>query len=383
VAFSAFAVTAPGLETLAAAELRSLGVNPGTPEPGGVAFEVTERALAHVLINLRTVTRILIRVAEFRATSFAQLEKNAKGIAWGSWVREKGSVRYRVTCRKSRLYHSDAVAERLAGALSGAVSGATIHEPGDEDADEHESSQLFVVRMAHDVCTISVDAAGAPLYKRGYRTAVAKAPIRETLAAAMLAGSQWNGDMAIHDPFCGAGTIVIEGAMLARRMAPGLRREFIAERWPVAKEKSWRDAREKAEAAVIPRIDTPLTGGDRDVGAVDAARANAVRAGVENDVAFDVETVSAARPSSPTGLLVTNPPYGVRVGDHDLRNLYASFGRVVREEFGGWRVAILFGDNAAGRAMEQQFHVPLAPAWRSMNGGIPIRLMTGEVPAFR
>jgi putative N6-adenine-specific DNA methylase len=133
-------------------------------------------------------------------------------------------VRFRVTCRKSRLYHSDAVAERLAGALSGAVTGATIGAAGDEDADEHDASQLFVVRMAHDVCTISADAAGAPLYKRGYRTAVAKAPIRETLAAAMLVGAQWSGDTAVHDPFCGAGTIAIEAAMMARRIAPGLKR---------------------------------------------------------------------------------------------------------------------------------------------------------------
>jgi putative N6-adenine-specific DNA methylase len=383
VAFSAFAVTAPGLEVLAAAELSSLGLEASAPEPGGVAFEVTERSLAHVLINLRTVTRVLIRVAEFRATSFAQLEKKANAIGWASWLPDRGRARFRVTCRKSRLYHSDAVAERLAGALTGAVTGAVIVAAGDEETDEHDPSQLFVVRMAHDVCTISADAAGAPLYKRGYRTAVAKAPIRETLAAAIILGANWRGDTALHDPFCGAGTLAIEAAMIARRIAPGLAREFAAERWPAAREKSWREARDNAAAISIPRAGFPITGGDRDAGAIDAARANAARAGVEGDVRFDVLPVSAARASAPTGLLATNPPYGVRVGDHDLRNLYASFGRTVREEFGGWRCAILFGDNAAGRVMEQQFGVPLAPAWRSMNGGIPIRLMTGDVAPRR
>jgi putative N6-adenine-specific DNA methylase len=336
-----------------------------------------------VLINLRTVTRVLIRVAEFRATSFAQLEKNAKTIAWASWIGDRGTARFRVTCRKSRLYHSDAVAERIAGALMGAVSGATIGEAGDDDTDDHHISQLFVVRMSHDVCTISADAAGAPLYKRGYRTAVAKAPMRETLAAAMLMGSQWHGDTAVHDPFCGSGTLAIEAAMIARRIAPGLKREFAAEGWPAAKKQSWRDARDKAAEGIIPRIDFPITGGDRDAGAIDAARSNAARAGVDEDVRFDVMPVSAARPATPTGLLAANPPYGVRVGDHDLRNLYASFGRTAREAFGGWRCAILFGDNAAGRAMEQQFSIPLAPVWRTLNGGIPIRLMTGDVPRAR
>ena len=347
---------------------------------GGVAFEVTERALANMLLNLRTVTRVLIRVAEFRATSFAQLEKAAKGVAWGAWVGERGRARFRVTCRKSRLYHSDAVAERLAGALAYTVAGATISEAGDEESDEHDPSQLFVVRMAHDVCTISADAAGAPLYKRGYRTAVAKAPIRETLAAAILVGAQWRGKIALHDPFCGSGTLPIEAAMIARRIAPGLNRDFAAERWPSARETSWRDARERANAAVLLRADVRISGGDRDAGAIDAARANAGRAGVGDDVSFAVVPVSAARAETPTGLLASNPPYGVRVGDHDLRNLYARFGRVVREGFSGWQCAVLFGDNAVGRVMEQQFEIRLVQVWRSMNGGIPIRLMSGNVP---
>jgi 23S rRNA G2445 N2-methylase RlmL len=168
--------------------------------------------------------------------------------------------------------------------------------------------------------------------------------------------------------------------MIARRIAPGLAREFAAETWPAARETSWREARDKAASAILSQVHFPITGGDRDAGAVDAARANAARAGVGGDVRFDVMPVSAARPATPTGLLASNPPYGVRVGDHDLRNLYASFGRTVREAFGGWQCAILFGDNAAGRVMEQQFGIRLEPSWRSMNGGIPIRLMIGDVP---
>jgi putative N6-adenine-specific DNA methylase len=334
-------------------------------------------------MNSRTATRIILRVAEFRATSFAQLEKRANSIPWGSWIREGGRALFRVTCRKSRLYHSDAVAERLATAVMLSVPGAGIVAHGEEDDEAHDeahdSSQLFVVRFAHDVCTVSVDAAGAPLYKRGYRLAVGRAPIRENLAAAMLLGASWNGESALHDPFCGSGTVAIEAAMLARRMAPGLTRDFAAEHWPSAKRELWLDARERAAAGARPRADVRITGADRDAGAIEAARANAARAGVESDVAFEEVTISASRAESPAGLLITNPPYGVRVGDRDLRNLYARFGQVARSEYAGWRCAVLFGDNATGRAMEQQFGIPLTPAWRSMNGGIPVRLMTGDI----
>ena len=380
MAFSAFAVAAPGLEILAARELSVLGVSTSKPETGGVAFEATEHSLASALIGVRTITRILLRVAEFRTTTFAHLEKKSNGVPWPSWVSEGTRVRFRATCRKSRLYHSDAVIERIAGALSSSVRNVNVEEGGDDDGEENDS-QLFVVRMSHDVCTISIDAAGSPLYKRGYRLAVAKAPIRETLAAAMLRGANWNGASAIHDPFCGSGTLAIEAALIARNISPGLNRNFAAERWPLAKERTWLAARTKAREAVIPRASVPITGGDRDGGAIEAAQANAQRAGVEEDVAFEVTPVSASQRTAETGLLITNPPYGLRVGDRDMRNLYARFGQVARVEFAGWNCAVLFGDNALGREMESQFGLPMRPAWRSMNGGIPIRLLTGEIPS--
>lgn len=383
MAYSAFAVAAPGLETLTAGELRSLGVTTALPETGGVAFDITERALADVLLNTRTATRIILRIAEFRVTGFAQLEKRAKAIPWASWLPDGGIARFRVTCRKSRLYHSDAVAERLAGALTASVRGAIVVESGDDDGEAHDAAQLFVVRIAHDVCTISVDAAGAPLYKRGYRTAVAKAPIRETMAAAMLAGVAYQGDVAVHDPFCGAGTLPIEAALIARRIAPGINREFAAEKWPGAKQTLWRDARAKASEAAIARAPVPISGADRDAGAIASATANAERAGVANDVVFEIQPVSDAQARAPLGLLIANPPYGVRVGDHDLRNLYARFGDVARVNFPNWRCAVLFGDGATGRVLEREFGIPLDMVWRSMNGGIPIRLMAGDVPAVR
>lgn len=335
--------------------------------------------LATALVHLRTVTRVLVRAAEFRATSFAQLEQRARAIPWATWIAPGGRARFRVTCRKSRLYHSDAVAQRLASALVGAVTGAVIAEGAGDEDDGTEDAQLFVVRMSDNACTVSVDAAGDPLYRRGYRQAVAKAPIRETLAAAMLIGAEWDGQSALYDPMCGSGTLIIEGALLARRIAPGLQRSFAAERWPSARAAPWRMVRADAAAAALPRAPAALAGSDRDAGAIVAARANAERAGVTDDVEFTVAPVSAIRAPAEHGLLITNPPYGVRIGEtRELRDLYAALGRVARERFAAWACALLSADRTPGHSLERQLGLDLREIWRTTNGGIPVRLVVGD-----
>ena len=332
-------------------------------------------------------------MAEFRATSFAQLERRARAIAWSEWVPAGGRVRFRVTCKKSKLYHSDAVAERLGNAVVAAVprSSAAGRVKGREDSDaastelvrdddDADDAQMFVVRLVRDECTISVDAAGTLLHKRGYRQAVAKAPLRETLAAAMLLGARWDTDTALCDPLCGSGTIIIEAALMARRIAPGMQRTFAAERWPSADGAVWKEIRARAQAAVRPRASAPLVGSDRDAGAIDAARANAERAGVGSDTEFFVGSVSAARAPSESGVLACNPPYGVRVGESAaLRDLYAQLGRVARERFAGWQLALLSGDRSRGHVLERQLALSLRGAWQSRNGGIPVRLLTGVI----
>jgi putative N6-adenine-specific DNA methylase len=374
VAVAAFAVTAPGVESLAADELAAAGIAGAQAQAGGVAFEATDPVLARALIHTRLSTRIIVRVAEFRATTFAQLEARSKGIPWETLLPAGAPAALRVTCRKSRLYHSGAVAERIGGAIESRVRGA--HVAVSASGDDATASQLVVVRMSRDICHISVDAAGTPLYKRGYREATAKAPIRETLAAALLAAAGWEGGSAVMDPFCGSGTLVIEAALRARRIAPGTMRTFIAETWPSASARTWEDERSAARDHARAAAEIPLVGRDRDDGAIQAATANALRAGVADDVEFHAGAVSAATPPAAHGLLVTNPPYGIRVApSQDLRNLYASFGRVVRDRFAGWQCAVLFTDDAHGRALERQFALPVVPALRTMNGGVPVRLM--------
>lgn len=375
--FSAFAVTAPGLEAICAAELATLGIR-GKAQDGGVAWTGTLDSIAKANLWLRTASRVIVRVAEFRATAFFELELQAKKIPWTRFVARGTRVGFRVTCRKSKLYHSDAVAERFAAAVSrvpGVVT-ETTKASDDDDSGGGLERQLFIVRFVHDVCTVSVDTSGALLHRRGYRQQLAKAPLRETLAAAILLGAGWTGDVPFEDPMCGSGTIPIEAALIARRIAPGIHRDFAFQRWPDFDPEIWTSLVTEARASELPRSPVEIHGADRDAGAIDAARANAERAGVAGDVQLDVQPVSALADRDAPGLIASNPPYGVRVGEADrLRNLYAQFGNVVRSRRDGWTVALLTSD----RQLERQTGLDLEERFRTKNGGIPVHLVTALV----
>lgn len=381
---SLFAITAPGLEALCAAELRALGIA-GAAEPGGVAWEGTMADVHRANLWLRTASRVVVRAASFRARTFIELERHARRVPWARWVAPGRAVRLRVTSKKSRLYHEGAIAQRLLGFMEDGVGGLGVTSAakgGDDEAEEGGDAQLFVVRVARDEFTISADSSGALLHLRGYRQAVAKAPLRETLAAAMLLGAGWSGDAPVLDPMCGSGTLPIEAALIARRIAPGLARAdreprgFAFTAWPGHDEEAWARAVAEAREAILPTSPVAIAGSDRDAGAIEAARANAERAGVAADVDLQVRPVSAMEAPPGPGLLVCNPPYGMRVGESDaLRNLYAALGRTARARCPGWTLALLGAD----RKLEGQVGVDFTEAFRTSNGGIPVRLLVGRV----
>jgi putative N6-adenine-specific DNA methylase len=384
---SAFAITAPGLEPIAAAELARLDIA-ATIEPGGVGWTGTLESVARANLWLRTVSRVVVRVAEFRARTFHELERHARKVPWERFVAAGAPVRFRVTSRKSRLYHSDAVAERLANAAVARAGVAPAIDRSrraglagtgsDDDGydDDEAADQLFVVRMVRDVCTVSVDSSGALLHRRGYRQAVAKAPLRETIAAAMLLGSEWPGTVPLVDPMCGSGTIAIEAALLARRIAPGVNRRFAFQGWPEFEPVVWARLMTEAREQELARAPVPIKGSDRDAGAIEAARANAERAGVAGDVELDRRPVSAIEPPVSRGWVVLNPPYGVRVADAgEVRDLYAALGNVLRARFQGWTLAML----SPSEALERHVGLALDERLATLTGGIPVRLVTGEV----
>ena len=387
--YDAFVITAPGLAPFAAAELHALGLEDARPSEGGVTISASRAELYAANLNLRTASRIVVRAGEFGAKAFHELERRAAKVPWEAFVSPNLAVSLRVTCRKSRLYHSDAVAERVATAIASRVRSVRfVDNPSDASGTRDESDdgdaagaggdahvvlqQLVLVRLFHDRCTVSVDSSGPLLHLRGYRQAVGKAPIRETLAAAALLAAGWRGDSPLLDPMCGSGTIPIEGALIARRIAPGSRRSFAFQQWPDFDAKAWTRVREQAEAAVLGASPVVIQGSDRDPGAIESGRANAERAGLGNTVEFAERPISAMEPTGERGMVVSNPPYGVRVGDRDrLRNLYAQFGKVIRAKAPNWRVALISADET----LERQTGLELRPVLRTSNGGIRVRVV--------
>jgi len=370
--YSCFAIAAPGLEPIVARELTALGEQPEI-EDGGVSWEGDARSLMRANLWLRAASRVLVRVAQFKATAFYELEQRAKKIPWDRFVAAGRGADFRVTARKSKLYHSDAIAERLLSALASRLPARPRAESGNRSAE----SQLFIARVFRDEFTISADTSGDLLHMRGYRLDVGKAPLRETLAAALLLATEWTGATPLLDPFCGSGTIPIEGALIARRLAPGLNRRFAFTEWPEFDAKTWTAILADAKTIALAASPISILGSDRDAGAIESARANAERVGVAGDVQLAARAISAVEPPSTPGLVATNPPYGVRVSsESDLRNLYARFGAVLRDRCAGWRVAMY----SAEPRLTKQIALPFTEMLQTTNGGIKVVGLIADVP---
>ena len=393
-ALELYAVCAPGLDAVTAQELTPLPGPPPSPslwamergeggakrrvggEVGGVTFSGDLTALYRANLHLRTASRVLLRVGHFHVIGFPELRRKASQLPWENFLRPGQPVALRVTCHKSKLYHSDAVAERVADGIADYLGHSLTHTTGHED--EHSAAQLVVVRLMHDECTVSIDSSGALLHQRGYRLATGKAPLRETLAAGMILASGWDKRSPLMDPFCGSGTIAIEAALLARNIAPGHARRFAFMDWPNFDSKLWASVWAEAQAAQVDS-QTRLYASDRDAGAIEAAQANAARAGLAEAIEFSRRAVSAIEPPAETGWVISNLPYGARTeSNHDLRNLYARVGQTLRQKCAGWQVALLISDER----LQSSFNLPFDEGrsrWL-MNGGLRVKLVRAKVP---
>jgi putative N6-adenine-specific DNA methylase len=376
---SYFAVTSPGLEPFAAAELQRLDLDP-LPEPGGVTFKGGPGDLYRANLHLRTASRILARLGNFfYATSFPELEKRASRLPWERFLHPGQPVALRVTCHRSKLYHSGAVARSVAKALADRLGQPSPNLKASEIDDDDAPAQLIVIRLAEDKCTVSVDSSGVLLHKRGYRQAVAKAPLRETLAAALILASGWNKTSPFLDPFCGSGTLPIEAALLVQGIPPGLQRSFAFMNWPNYDAAVWQSMIDPAVLASLkpsPSVNVPIFASDRDAGAIEIATANAERAGVADLIEFECQAVSSIAPPHGPGWVVTNPPYGIRLSaGKDLRDLYAQFGNVLRRSCPGWDLAVLCSDPV----LLGQLHFDLDTSLGFVNGGIRVRLARTKI----
>lgn len=369
---SYFVVTAPGLEPFTEQEVRLLGLEPVT-EPGGITFKGDLDALYRANLHLRTASRVLARLGNFfYAGTFPELHQRAASLPWERFLKPGMPISLRVTCHKSKLYHSDAVARTVAAAMAERLGQSSRLVKADKESEQ--PPQLVVVRLVEDKCTVSVDSSGMLLHKRGYRQAVAKAPLRETLAAAILMASGWDKVSPLLDPFCGSGTIPIEAALMALGIPPGINRHFAFKNWPNFDERLWGSIHNQPSFG----HDQPpiILASDRDEGAVRMAQANAERAGVEEYIEFKCQAISSITPPVKPGWVVTNPPYGLRVSKgKDLRNLYAQFGNVLRDKYPGWNLSVLCSDPI----LLGQMCLELDTSLGLVNGGIHVRLGKGTL----
>ena len=371
-----FAVVAPGLEDVARDEIAALHlpeVSDIAGEPGGVAW--TGPPASGVRVNLwsRVTTRVLARVGEVEAREFGKLRRRAARLPWGAFVAPGAIVAARASASHCRLYHTGALAEAAVLAVADAVTGA---RPAKED---EPADVTLLVRGVDDRFMFSVDASGDLLHRRGARVETGTAPLRETLAAGLLALAGWKPWTPLVDPMCGAGTIVIEAGTHALGRAPGVDRAFAMERWPLATSAAMTPTVESLRAEARTGLvftggppDAPIVGSDRDARAIESARRNAERAGVATRVTLDCRDADAARPPAPTGLVITNPPYGRRLGDaRAAARGYRDLGRILRAHFRGWRAAVV---TPAKLDAERQLGLRPAGRFPLRNGGLAIVL---------
>ncbi len=367
--FEIFLATAPGLESVLCEEARARRFKGATAVQGGVTVMGGWPEVWRANLEIRGASRILARIAEFRAMHLAQLDKRARKVDWAGFLRRDMPFQVEASCRKSRIYHQGAAAQRVATAIRDQL-GAPISP---------EAEISVKVRIDDDLCTISVDTSGALLHKRGHKEAVAKAPMRENLAALFLRQCGYDGAESVVDPMCGSGTFVIEAAEIAAGLKPGRSRRFAFEQLASFDAAAWQRLREKGGAA-RPAGALRFYGSDHDAGAIRMSRANAARAGVAEMTEFRQHAIAdLLAPDGPPGLVMVNPPYGARIGDRkQLMPLYRALGQTLRARFAGWRVGLVTTDASLAQATGLPFGPPAGPV---SHGGLRVMLfLTRALP---
>ncbi|HEY4250387.1 MAG TPA: class I SAM-dependent RNA methyltransferase [Roseomonas sp.] len=358
--FEIFLATAPGLEAALHAEVRGKGFKRPRPVPGGVVIEGGWPEVWRANLWIRGAGRVLARIDAFRVVHLAQLDARARRVPWGSVLRPDVPVRVEASCAESRIYHSGAAAERIGTAIR-----ETLGAPLAPDA-----AITVRARIERDLCTISIDTSGELLHKRGYKEAVNRAPMRETMASLFLRQCGYEGGEPVLDPMCGSGTFVIEAAEIAARLNPGRARAFAFEQLATFDAEAWQGMR-AVRSQRVPAA--RCHGSDRDAGAIAMSRANAARAGIADATEFRQAAISDIQPPpGPPGLVIANPPYGTRIGDRQaLVPLYQAFGQVLRQRFTGWRVGLITTEPGLAQATGLPFLPPGAPV---PHGGLRVTL---------
>lgn len=333
------AATTFGLEAVVSRELKQLGYDKQSTEDGKVTFEADASAIARANLWLRSAERVLVQVGQFAATDFGELFDRTKALPWEEWLPENAYFPVEGRSVRSQLHSTPdcqaivkkAIVERLK---------QHYHKVWFE---ENGPTYTIEVALLKDRATLTIDTTGPGLHKRGYRKLVGEAPLKETLAAALIQLSYWNSGRMLLDPFCGSGTIPIEAALLGRKLAPGLHRTFASEEWPTVPAETWQQARDEARDIALPKLEGAIVGSDIDAEAIKLARHHSMLAGVADDIQFENRDFARVTTDElqPYGCLIANPPYGERLGElAEAEALYQRLGTFC-QRLNGWSIYVL------------------------------------------
>ncbi len=330
-----------GLEAVLKKEIYDLGYEITKVEDGRVTFEGDEEAICRGNIFLRTAERVLLKAGEFHAETFEELFQGIRGIPWEEYIPKDGKFWVaKASSIKSRLFSPSDIQSVVKKAMVERLK-QKYHTDWFQESGAEYPLRLFLMK---DQVAVGIDTTGNSLHKRGYRRLASKAPVAETLAAALILLTPWRGDRILVDPFCGSGTFPIEAAMMAANIAPGMNREFTAERWTnLIDSRLWKEGAEEAGDLIKRDIRTDIQGYDIDGEIVKAARENARLAGVEHLIHFQQRPISALNHPKKYGFLISNPPYGERMEEKEvLRGLYAEIGEAL-QRLDSWSAYLLSG----------------------------------------
>ncbi len=364
-----FAAVPRGAEELAAAELGTLGLCDAKPGKGGVAFSTDRAGLYRANLWLRTASRVLVQLSQFPCAGPSELYAGVHDIAWQNLITPDMTLAVDCSLRDSALTHSGFVALKTKDAIVDRIREACGSRP---NVDTASPDVRINVHLHKNVCTVSLDSSGDSLDRRGYRLERNEAPLRETLAAAVVALTGWDGSIPLADPMCGSGTIPVEAALVAAHMPPGLQRSFGFQRWLDFDKALWDKICSDAEAG-IRRLPVGLvTGYDLDNRALLLAGRNTSKAGLEGQIHFFHAALQEFRPEGDKGVVIINPPYGKRLGEEeDLRELYCQIGDIMKKYCRGWTGYVLTGN------LELAKYIGLKASRRYVlyNGAIECRLL--------
>lgn len=329
-----------GLEAVVKRELMDLGYKDLKVENGKVTFPATLKDIPKTNLWLRTADRVLLKMGEFKALTFDQLFEETKALPWDEWIPEDGHFVIEGKSIDSKLF-SISDCQRI---VEKAVVEKLKTKYNVEWFEKSGAKYTIEVALLKDIATLTIDTSGEGLHKRGYRDRQGDAPIKETLAAAMVLLSFWNKDRVLFDPFCGSGTIPIEAAMIGKNMAPGLDRNFAAQEWDKIPKELWSEAKKEALKAIDNETKLNILGCDIDRKAILRARDNAANFGLEDDIAFFNKDFRESELNNEYGVVITNPPYGERIGEiEEVVELYKDLG-IKFKELDTWSTYVITSD---------------------------------------